>query len=207
MWNAKTPQPPKSVYSTKIVNTLDKSAPHPIGVCECLTHWGLVNALALASVSFSHWQSTCLMDKCIQLEFRSLLLSLNMLNFFKVFKRYLYILILFQNESWYVSLEWYFIHLLFLALEQQYMAILLCRYHACWCSGDFRSQGINRHGIDLLSRNIPFPAAEELIDGQPWLPRTEMDHPTINHGWSTGRPRIFSAALLVHHIPTYLSQH
>ena len=94
MWNAKTPQPPKSVYSTKIVNTLDKSAPHPIGVCECLTHWGLVNALALASVSFSHWQSTCLMDKCIQLEFRSLLLSLNMLNFFKVFKRYLYILIL-----------------------------------------------------------------------------------------------------------------
>ena len=22
-------------------------------------------------------------------------------------------------------------------------------YHGCWCSGNFRSQGISRHGIDL----------------------------------------------------------
>ena len=37
-------------------------------------------------------------------------------------------------------------------------------YHACWCSGDFRSQCISRHGIDPQSRNIPCPVPEELID-------------------------------------------
>ena len=75
------------------------------------------------------------------------------------------------------------------------------------CCLSYSADTMPADALMLLSRNIPFSAAEELIDGQPWLPRTEMDHPTINHGWSTGRPRIFSAALLVHHIPTYLSQH
>ena len=27
------------------------------------------------------------------------------------------------------------------------LSVLHSQYHACWCSGDFRSQGINRHGI------------------------------------------------------------
>ena len=38
-----------------------------------------------------------------------------------------------------------------LTLEQQYMLSVLHNqymYHAYWCSGDFRSQGISRHGID-----------------------------------------------------------
>ena len=48
--------------------------------------------------------------------------------------------------------------------SQHYMlAILYCQYHACWCSGDFRSQCISRHGIDPQSQNILSPASEELI--------------------------------------------
>ena len=36
-----------------------------------------------------------------------------------------------------------------LILEQQYiLSVLHNQYHARWCSGDFRSQGISRHGID-----------------------------------------------------------
>ena len=35
-----------------------------------------------------------------------------------------------------------------LTLEQQYLlSVLHSQYHACWCSGDFRSQCISRHGI------------------------------------------------------------
>ena len=49
------------------------------------------------------------------------------------------------------------------------LSVLHSQYHACWCSGDFRSQGINRHGIDPQSRDIPSPASEELIDKRsPW---------------------------------------
>ena len=51
-----------------------------------------------------------------------------------------------------------------LSLEQEYMlSVLHSRYHACWWSGDFRSQSINMHGIDPKSRNIPSPASEELM--------------------------------------------
>ena len=36
-----------------------------------------------------------------------------------------------------------------LTLEQEYMlSVLHSQYYVCWCSGDFRSQGISRHGID-----------------------------------------------------------
>ena len=35
--------------------------------------------------------------------------------------------------------------------------------HACWCPGDFRSQGIRRHGIYPQSWNVPSPAPEGLI--------------------------------------------
>ena len=35
-------------------------------------------------------------------------------------------------------------------IEQPYMLpILYCQYHASWCSGDLRSQGISRDGTDL----------------------------------------------------------
>ena len=51
-----------------------------------------------------------------------------------------------------------------LTLEQQYMlSVLHNQYHACCCSGDFRSQGISRLGVDPQSWNILSPAAEELI--------------------------------------------
>ena len=39
---------------------------------------------------------------------------------------------------------------------------LYCQHHACWCPSDLRSQGISRHGIDHISRNIPSVASEEL---------------------------------------------
>ena len=49
------------------------------------------------------------------------------------------------------------------AMEQPHMLpILYCQYHVCWCSGDFRSQGISKHGIDPQSWNIPSSASEEL---------------------------------------------
>ena len=48
-------------------------------------------------------------------------------------------------------------------MEQPYMLpIVYWQYHACWCSGDFRSQGISRHGINPQSQNIPSPASEEV---------------------------------------------
>ena len=48
-------------------------------------------------------------------------------------------------------------------VEQQYMlSVLHSQYHACWCSGDFRSQGISRHDINPQKQNILSPASEEL---------------------------------------------
>ena len=53
-------------------------------------------------------------------------------------------------------------------MQQPYMLpILYWQHHACWCSGDFRSQGISRYGIDSQSRNIPSSASEELTIPQP----------------------------------------
>ena len=50
-----------------------------------------------------------------------------------------------------------------LPVEQQYMlSVPPSQYHACWCSGDFRSQCISRHGIDPQSMNILSPASGEL---------------------------------------------
>ena len=43
------------------------------------------------------------------------------------------------------------------------LSVLHSQYHACWCSGDFRSQRLNRRGIDPQSRNILSPASEDLI--------------------------------------------
>ena len=47
-------------------------------------------------------------------------------------------------------------------LDELYMLhILYCQYHTCWCPRDLKSQGISRHGIDQISRNIPCPASGE----------------------------------------------
>ena len=68
-------------------------------------------------------------------------LTLNMLNSFKDYKWYIPILNCILDlacPKWMKS-----------TVEQQYMlSTLHWQYHVCWCSGDFRSQGISRHGID-----------------------------------------------------------
>ena len=67
--------------------------------------------------------------------------TLNMLNCFKEYKRYIHIfchiLELVQKKKTKFTMEQPFL-----------LPILSWQYHACWCSGDFRSQGISRHGID-----------------------------------------------------------
>ena len=49
------------------------------------------------------------------------------------------------------------------------LPILCCQYHVCWCPGDWRSQGISRHGIDQIGWNIPSLASEELIQHRPTM--------------------------------------
>ena len=62
-----------------------------------------------------------------------------------------------------------------LSVEQQYiLPVLHSQYHACWCSGDFRSQCISRHGIDSQSRNILSPASEELRLLRQWVRKTQV---------------------------------
>ena len=34
------------------------------------------------------------------------------------------------------------------------LPVQYCQYHACWCHGDFRSQGISRHCVDPQCKNI-----------------------------------------------------
>ena len=85
-----------------------------------------------------------------------------MLNCFKDYKRYIHILNHISNLAWPKWMK--------LSLEQHYMLYVLhSQYHACWCTGDFRSQCISRHDIDLQSRNIPSPASEELRWVWNWL--------------------------------------
>ena len=49
-------------------------------------------------------------------------------------------------------------------MEQPYMLpILYCQYHPCWCPVDLSREGISRHDIDQISRNILSLATEELI--------------------------------------------
>ena len=82
-------------------------------------------------------------------------LTLNMLNCFEDYKICIHIsyhiLDFIQQKKIKVSME-----------QPYVLPILYCQCHACWCTGDFRSQCINRHGIDLQSRNIPSLASEEL---------------------------------------------
>ena len=84
-------------------------------------------------------------------------LTLNMLNCFEDYKICIHI-------SYHI-LDFIQQKKIKVTMEQPYvLPILYCQCHACWCTGDFRSQCINRHGIDLQSRNIPSLASEELID-------------------------------------------
>ena len=87
-----------------------------------------------------------------------MVLTLNMLNSFKDYKRCIHILNRFLELAWPK-----------LILKQHYMlSVINSQYHACWCPGDFRSQGISRPDIDPQSRNIQPPASEELKYGH-WL--------------------------------------
>ena len=48
-------------------------------------------------------------------------------------------------------------------MEQPYiLPILYCQHHACWCPGDFMSQGTSRYGINQISQNILSLASDEL---------------------------------------------
>ena len=69
------------------------------------------------------------------------ILTLNMRNFLKDYERYIHILNPILDLAWLNQMK--------LTLEQHYLLSVLQRqYHACWCLGDFRSQGISRDGID-----------------------------------------------------------
>ena len=51
-------------------------------------------------------------------------------------------------------------------MKQPYMLhILHCQYHACWCPGDLRSWGVEKHGIDHIIRNTPALTSKELRTG------------------------------------------
>ena len=78
----------------------------------------------------------------------------NMLNWVKDYKRCTYIL--------YHILEFVPQKKTRHIMEQPSMLpTLYCQYQSCSCPGNFRSQGIIRHGIDLQSRYIPSPASDE----------------------------------------------
>ena len=99
-------------------------------------------------------QSACRCMICIAKALLGVVFSLNMLNCFKEYKRYIHVLNCILDLAW-GSIK--------CTLEQQYMFFALhSQYHACWCSSDLRSQSINRHGIDPRRWNIPSPASEEL---------------------------------------------
>ena len=49
-------------------------------------------------------------------------------------------------------------------MEQPHLFLMLyCQYHSRWCPGDLRRQGINRNGIDQISRSILSLVSEVLI--------------------------------------------
>ena len=81
----------------------------------------------------------------------------NMLNCFKDYWRYTCINISYHILDFIQQIKTKF------TMEQPYMLPIICsQCYACWCPGDFRSQGISRHGIDQISRNILSLASEEL---------------------------------------------
>ena len=80
------------------------------------------------------------------------ILTFNLLNYPKDYKTYIHILNRILDPGWTQVDE-----------INSRTKIHVCPTHVCWCSGDFRSRSISRHGIDSQSRNIPSPTSEELI--------------------------------------------
>ena len=84
------------------------------------------------------------------------LLTLNMLNCFENYQRFIYIsyhiLDFVQQKETKFTTE-----------QSSMLSILYCQYHACWCPGDLSRQGISKHGIDQISWNILSLALDELI--------------------------------------------
>ena len=79
-----------------------------------------------------------------------------MLNCFKDYKRYIHILDFIMDLALPRSME--------LTLEQKYMLFVQqSQYYACWCAGDFRSQGIGRLGIEPQSRDIHYKYFQSVL--------------------------------------------
>ena len=110
--------------------------------CNAISHW--LGAYTEWSLIF--WHSHPL----------AAILTLNMLKCNKL-QRYIHILNDFLDLVWHRQMKF--------TLEQNYMLPVLHRqYQACCRNSDFRSQGISRHGIDLISQNILSSASEELTE-------------------------------------------
>ena len=75
------------------------------------------------------------------------ILALNMLNCFKDYKIYIHIHI--------ISSVWFQRRRPNSHGSNLICCLSHCQYHACWCSGDFRSQGI--------SWNIPIPSSKKYL--------------------------------------------
>ena len=107
-------------------------------------------------------------------------LTLNTLNCFKDHKRYIRILNHVLDLTWPKWMK--------STLEKQYMSINHCQYHACWCPGDFRSQGISRYGIDPQIWSIPSPGSEDKLTQSRWYWHEICDcpHSPVNE-WVTNR--------------------
>ena len=111
-------------------------------------------------------------------------LTLNMLNCFKDYKRNTYILTRIFDLACSKSVK--------LTLIQEYILSFLRRQKlVCWCSGDFRSQGISRHGIDLQSRNILFPASKEFLYYMTFPFRHQLTYSAQYITWHTP-PRVIT---------------
>ena len=76
-----------------------------------------------------------------------------MLNCLKKNTRYIYTLNSILGLAWPKYMEF--------NLEQKYMlSVILSQKHACYCTGGFRSQSMNTHGLDPQIQNSPSPASE-----------------------------------------------
>ena len=68
----------------------------------------------------------------------------------------------------------------FIVYDNTMYTVLHRQYYACWCSGNFRSQGMSKHGIDPESQNILSPASEELISLQTQVMKSLRQYMKIN---------------------------
>ena len=75
------------------------------------------------------------------------------------------------------------------------LCVLHIQYHACWCSGDFRSQVISRHDTDPQGGNIPgtsllthWGAYKRQLNNhhcfRSWLVAWSAPSPYLNQWWN-----------------------